>query len=83
MYRLYYVVNYADTMRDPDDIRNTELGYVKDEESAIAFMKDFIEKRFFGHSFNKYEVHRVGDNLRAFEFCSYGKVLCADKMKEL
>ena len=80
MYRIYASVNAADTCRDPDDIHITELGFASSEEHAAAFMNKYIREHFFAHDKNDYKVYKSGNDLRAQEYCSWGRTLCADHM---
>lgn len=47
MYRVFSAINAAETWRDPDDIRETEHGYFKEESDAVAAAERFIQKSFF------------------------------------
>jgi hypothetical protein len=80
MWRIYTVVNCADTMRDPDEFVYTELGGSATFESAMSFVKKYVEREFRNASY--IQTDSFG-NIRACEICSWGRTLCADKMKEL
>ena len=77
MYRIYTVVNCADTCRDPDDFYYTELGCVESASEALTFMKEFIQQKFFN---SDAKIYREGINYWAQESCSYGRTLKADKV---
>lgn len=79
LYRIYTEVNCADTFRDADDIRQTELGVSDDIEKAKKFAIDYIKKNFF-HKDTKLVETKDGGFV-ATDFCSYGQTIRIKKMK--
>lgn len=70
IYRIYRRVNYADTCRDPDDIRIEELGYKINLEEAKKIAKKYIKDNFFKKDT---VLHENNDgSWSGTDFCSYG-----------
>ena len=44
VYSVFYLINYADTWRDADDIRRTDLGMFKKLEDAKKEVFNFVNK---------------------------------------
>ena len=81
IYRIYTKVNYADTSRDPSDIHIEELGVTDNLEKAKQFSNDYIKNHFFRKNTELSEM--TNGDFFAFDFCSWGKLLVIEKMKEL
>lgn len=79
IYRVYISVNYADTCRDPDDIRIEELGFFNNKEKAISIANSFVKNNFFHKNTTLTEAKN--GNLSATDFCSYGKTIYVIKIK--
>lgn len=81
IYRVYTVVNGADTCRDPDDLHFTELGATPNLEAALAAAMSHIKNHFFHKDT---ELIECNDGIwRATDFCSYGATLIIEPMKEI
>ena len=77
-YRIYTVVNLAETSRDADDVRTQDLCYKEKEEDAVAFCEKYIEDKF---TQKDTELEKDGENYSAHDSCSWGTTLKADKIK--
>jgi len=78
-FRIYKQVNYADTCRDADDIRVTEISYKNKLEDAIVVANNYIRKNFFHKDT---ELHKCKDsnNYQATDFCSYGETIYIEEI---
>lgn len=80
LYRIFKSVNYADTWRDADDIHITELGYKNSLDDAKSVANDYIKKHFF-HKNTELREYKDG-SFSATDFCSYGKTIKIQPIKE-
>lgn len=46
IYRIYTSVNYADTLRDADNIHIKELDYIKGEREALKYLDNYVKNNF-------------------------------------
>jgi hypothetical protein len=70
IYRIYKRINYSDTIRDPDDICVTELGYKQKLKDAIEIAEEYIKEHFIN---SNTKLHKNEDgSYGALDFCSYG-----------
>lgn len=81
MYKIYTIVDYADTCRDPSDIHIEEFGYTSDLEKAIQFAENYIKEHFFDKNTVLFECK--DNSIRATDFGSWGKTIIIEPMKEL
>lgn len=80
VYKIYTKVNYADTMRDPDDIHYETIAHKAALSDAVACANDYIKKYFL----NKKTKLSSGEGkitYSATDFCSYGKTILIEEIK--
>jgi hypothetical protein len=80
MYRIYTVVNAADTCRDPDDLHYTELGYAENLEEVKLFAEKYIKQHFVNKDT---QLHQHNGQWLASDFCSYGATIVIEKMEKI
>ena len=73
IYRIFKIVDYADTCRDSNDIHITELGYKNSLDDAKLVANDYIKKHFF-HKDTELRKCKEG-SFSATDFCSYGATI--------
>ena len=78
IYRIYTLVNAADTMRDPDDIHETELAYKDDRKKAKKFIEEYIKEKFSKP--DEAKIYEDESGFRATNFISYGQTIIAKKV---
>jgi hypothetical protein len=72
-YRIYTRRNFADTMRDPDEIEINDLGYRHNLKDAKKVANDYIKKRFLNENT---KLTKIKDGkYSATDFCSYGATI--------
>ena len=79
IYRVFKIVDYADTCRDADDIRITELGYKNSLDDAKSVANDYIKKYFF-HKDTELRKCKDG-SFSATDFRSYGATIKIQPIK--
>jgi hypothetical protein len=79
-YKIYKEVNYADTCRDADNIRTTDLGYKHKLKDALEMANGYIKNHFFHKDT---ELHKCKDSndFQATDFCSYGATIYVKEIK--
>jgi len=81
MYRIYTEVNLAETCRDPDDIRYTELGGSDDLNTAIEFAKKYIKQKFIFPE--RAVLYEHNGSYSATDSGSWPKTIVIEKLKEI
>lgn len=74
-YKVYTMVNYAETSKDADDIVTQEIAYKDKLEDALDVANKFIKEKFFHKNT---ELKKVGQNYEATDFCSWGKTIIVE-----
>jgi hypothetical protein len=73
IYKIFTIVNFAETCRDKDDIQITELGYKKNLKDAKKVANDYIQEEFFR---KETKLHKNKDNsFSATDLCSFGETI--------
>lgn len=78
IYRIFTIVNYAETSRDTPHIVIKELGYIKGLKNAKEFANKYIKENFWKPEQCKLRLY--DKNYIASECCSWPRTIIVEKI---